>query len=144
MNVHANKLEAEFKFNTFNRAPACTSKGKHEKVWKEKTPEIVRLFEPHPSLAGCCPYIRNSTVSVHTPVMFKPQQASQQTQQRFFTLQVQRTASKGTTTHNLLEKRCSFVNEGVGWPGSVVLTKCKQAGSTVYLLRPLCTVSRQA
>jgi hypothetical protein len=43
---------------------------------------------------------KNSTISVHTPVMFKPQQASQQNTTAFFTLEVQLTASKGTTTHS--------------------------------------------
>jgi hypothetical protein len=81
-----------------------------------------------------------STISVHTPVMFKPQQASQQNLQRFFTLEVQLTASKGTTTHRtaspgyLLEKGRSFVNEGGGWGLALSCRRnaIKQAQPSIY------------
>jgi len=40
----------------------CTSmyvlRKAQEKCWKEKpSPQVVKLFEPHPGLAGCCTYI---------------------------------------------------------------------------------------
>ena len=67
---------------------------------KKPSPQIVKLFEPHPGLAaGGCIFIKNSTISVHIPNV-QAQQASQQTPQRFFTREVQLTASKGTTTNS--------------------------------------------
>jgi len=69
--------------------------------------------------------------------MFEPQQASQQTPQPFFTLEVQLTAK-----HYLLKKGCSFVNEGGGWPGSVRRTAKMQA-SRLHRLFTLSTVYRQ-
>ena len=53
--------------------------------------------------------------------MFKPQQASQQTPQRFFTLEVQLNSQQAKAPRQaaspsyLLEKGRSFVNEGGGW-----------------------------
>jgi hypothetical protein len=48
--------------------------------------------------------------------MFKPQQASQQTPQRFFTLEVQLTASKGTTANS--QPRISIIRRKGAFPSS--------------------------
>ena len=104
--VHANKLEAEFKFNIWLTTvhQHVRSKKSTEKCWsvgrKKPSPQVVRLFEPHPGLlAGCCTIETQPSQST-LPWCSSHSKLANKTPQRFFTLEVQLTASKGTTTHS--------------------------------------------
>ena len=57
--VHANKLEVEFKFNLrLTTVHQHVLRKAHKSVGRKKpSPQVVRLFEPHPGLAGCSTYI---------------------------------------------------------------------------------------
>ena len=83
----------------------CTSmyvlRRAQEKCWKEKpSPQVFRLFEPHPGLAGCCTYIETQPSQSTHPWCSSHSKLANKHHSVFFTLEVQLTASKGTTTHS--------------------------------------------